>query len=268
MTKDERIALICQHLYSHGESTIQTIAEITDASLATIRRDLQALEADGVIRRTHGGACIAKSAGVEVAFDLRENQNLYAKRAIADSAFDLIVSNSTIFLDAGTTVLQLARRLRLDPRPVSVFTNCLNVAQVLMNTPGVKIVVLGGQLRAENASMVGPIAEGMLDNLWIDQLFLGAGAIAPDACIYSLDENEARLNQKMIARAANTLLLADSSKFDQRLTYKVAALTHALTLITDDQLPEAWRLRLNEVGCTTLQASTQNQKHDDQDADE
>ena len=258
MTKDERLSLICQHLYSHGESTIQAIADVTDASLATIRRDLLTLEADGTIHRTHGGARIAKSAGVEVAFDLRENQNLYAKRAIAEVAYERIVPGSTVFLDAGTTVLQLARRLRLDPLPLSVFTNCLNVAQVLMNTPGITIVLLGGQLRAENASMVGALAEAMIENLWFDQLFLGAGAIAPDACIYSLDASEAQLNQKMLARAGTTLLLADSSKFDQRLTYRVAPLSESLTVISDEQLSAKWQTRLNELGCAVLTGSSQS----------
>ncbi|MCS3471457.1 DeoR family fructose operon transcriptional repressor [Pseudomonas sp. JUb42] len=257
MTKDERLSLICQHLYSHGESTIQTIADIADASLATVRRDLLSLEADGTIHRTHGGARIAKSAGVEVAFDLRENQNLFAKRAIAEVAYEQIVPGSSIFLDAGTTVLQLARRLRLDPLPLSVFTNCLNVAQVLMNTPGITIVLLGGQLRAENASMVGALAEAMIENLWFDQLFLGAGAIAPDACIYSLDASEAQLNQKMLARAGTTLLLVDSSKFDQRLTYRVAPLSPALTVISDEQLSGKWQARLQELGSPLLKGSAQ-----------
>lgn len=257
MTKDERLSLICQHLYSHGESTIQTIADIADASLATVRRDLLTLEADGTVHRTHGGARIAKSAGVEVAFDLRENQNLFAKRAIAEVAYEQIVHGSTIFLDAGTTILQLARRLRLDPMPLSVFTNCLNVAQLLMNTPGINVVLLGGQLRAENASMVGALAEAMIENLWFDQLFLGAGAIAPDACIYSLDASEAQLNQKMLARAGCTLLLADSSKFDQRLTYRVAPLSPLLTVISDDHLPGHWQSRLRELGCPLLNASSQ-----------
>ena len=266
MTKDERLSLICQHLYSHGESTIQTIADIADASLATVRRDLLSLEADGTIHRTHGGARIAKSAGVEVAFDLRENQNLFAKRAIAEVAYEQIVPRSSVFLDAGTTVLQLARRLRLDPVPLSVFTNCLNVAQVLMNTPGITIVLLGGQLRAENASMVGALAEAMIENLWFDQLFLGAGAIAPDACIYSLDASEAQLNQKMLARAGSTMLLADSSKFDQRLTYRVAPLSAALTVISDEQLSGKWQARLQELDCPLLKASSQGIAAEDTEA--
>src|SRR5690606_38829480 len=126
-----------------------------------------------------------------------------------------------------------------------------------MNTPGITIVLLGGQLRAENASMVGALAEAMIENLWFDQLFLGAGAIAPDACIYSLDASEAQLNQKMLARAGSTLLLADSSKFDQRLTYRVAPLSPSLTVISDELLPASWRSKLKELGCTLLKASSQ-----------
>jgi DeoR family fructose operon transcriptional repressor len=170
---------------------------------------------------------------------------------------------SSIFLDAGTTVLQLARRLRLDPLPLSVFTHCLYVAQVLMNTPGISIVLLGGQLRAENASMVGALAEAMIENLWFDQLFLGAGAIAPDACIYSLDASEAQLNQKMLARAGSTWLLVDSSKFDQRLTYRVAPLTEALTVVSDEQLSSKWQARLKELGCGLLTGSSQSMAAED-----
>jgi DeoR/GlpR family transcriptional regulator of sugar metabolism len=140
--------------------------------------------------------------------------------------------------------------LRLNPMSVSVFTNCLTVAQLLMDVPGLKITVLGGQLRPENASLVGGAAEAMLDRLWFDNLFIGAGAIADDGSIYSLDESEARLNEKMLTRAAKAVLLADSSKFGQRLTYKVAPLQLGLTVISDDGLSRAWFDRLDGVGCT------------------
>jgi DeoR/GlpR family transcriptional regulator of sugar metabolism len=248
--KNDRLSAIREHLYKHGTSSIQAIADSVGASLATIRRDLQILEEEGVVSRDHGSARIAKTAGIEVAFELREKQNLSAKRAIAAAAFEMILPNSTIFLDAGTTVLQLARQLRLNPMSVSVFTNCLTVAQLLMDVRGLKIAVLGGQLRPENASLVGGAAEAMLDRLWFDNLFIGAGAIADDGCIYSLDESEARLNEKMLTRAAKAVLLADSSKFGQQLTYKVAPLRAGLTVISDEGLPRAWFDRLDGVGCT------------------
>lgn len=247
--KDDRFSAIRQFLYSRGSSSILEIAETVNASAATVRRDLQQLEADGVITRTHGGARLAEGNGVETAFEVREQQRLSAKRAIADQAFAGIRPNSAVFLDAGTTVLQIARRIRLNPMPLSVFTNCVTVAQVLMDVAPLRVTLIGGVLRPENASMVGSIAEETLERLWFDQLFLGAGALAEDCCIYSLDESEARLNGKMLARASSSTLVIDSSKFGKRLTYRVAPVNPDLDVITDDGLTTQWRERLANEGC-------------------
>lgn len=245
--KGDRLSAIRQYLYNHGFSHIQAIADEVGASLATVRRDLLALEAQGAIVRTHGGARIADTAGIEIGFELREQSNLAAKRAIGDAAFELLIPKSSVFLDAGTTVLQIARRLRLDPMPLSVFTNCVSVAQVLMDVSDVRVTLIGGQLRPENASMVGPIAQSALERLWFDQLFLGAGAVADDGCIYSLDDQEARINEMMIARSAQTALLVDSSKFGNRLTYRVAPLSKQLHVLTDDAISPEWQTRLGEL---------------------
>ena len=262
--KDDRLSLIRQHLYSNGHSSIQTIADAVGASLATVRRDLLLLESEGVIVKTHGGARIADAAGIELAFELREQRNLPAKRSIGAAAFDRITPHSTVFLDAGTTVLQLARRLRIDPIPLSVFTNCLTLAQLLIDVRDLRITLIGGYLRPENASMVGSLAEEMLERLRFDHLFLGAGAVAEDCCIYSLDEQEARLNEKMLSRSAHKTLLVDSTKFGRHLTYRVAALTADLHVITDDGLDKSWMGRLRERGCPTTVVQATSGKHVEQ----
>ena len=92
-------------------------------------------------------------SNIELRFDDRESHNLEAKRGIADAAYRMLKPHSTVFLDAGTTVLQLARRLRIEPLPLTVFTNGLAVAQALLDVPKVRVNVLGGQLRNENASV-------------------------------------------------------------------------------------------------------------------
>jgi len=247
--KGGRATQIRQHLYGAGPSSVQAIADAVGASVATVRRDLQALEAEGVIIRDHGGARIADRIGTEVAFEQREQQNLGAKRAIAEAAYAMIEPNSAIFLDAGTTVYQLARRLRLDPIPVAVFSNCIPIAQELLNVTEISVTLLGGRLRRENASMVGTLTENALDGLWFDQLFLGGGAVADDACIYSADADEARANTKMINRASRTHLLVDSSKFGQRQTYRVGNLADGLHVVTDTGLGDDWATRLSELGC-------------------
>jgi len=247
--KGDRISAIRQHLFREGFSTVQQISSALGASVATIRRDLLVLEAENVIVRSHGGARIKESVEGEIAFEVREQHNLAAKRAIGDAAFNMIAPNSAVFLDAGTTILQVARRIRLNPMPLSVFTNCLTVAQVLMDVSELKVTLLGGEIRAENASMVGSFAAEMLDRLWFDLLFLGAGAIAGDCCMYSLNEKEARLNEKMLSRTSQKTLLVDSSKFGHPLTYKVAQLSAGIRVITDAGIAPAWQHRIKKAGC-------------------
>lgn len=242
--KDNRLLEIRKLLYADGTSSVQDIATAVGASVATVRRDLIMLESEGMISRTRGGAKIANSSGQEVAFTLREEQMLAEKRAISDLAYARLRPGSSILMDAGTTVLQLARCIRLRPMPLSVFTNCIPVAQILMDVPDVKVTLLGGVLRSENASMVGTLIERMLDELWFDQLFLGAGALADDCSIYTLDEAEARLNARMIMRSSERMLLIDSTKFGHYLTYRVSPLRDTLSVITDSGLPREWQDRL------------------------
>ena len=192
---------------------------------------------------------LPRRRGSEVAFEHREQIALPAKRAIGEAAFALLRPDTAVFLDAGTTVLQLARRLRLNPLPLRVFTNCLPVAQVLMPVPEVAVTLLGGSLRVQNASTVGMLAEDALERLWFDQLFLGVGAIAEDGAISSADEQEARLNARMLTRAAQVIVLTDADKFGQRLTYRVAPLGPGQHIVTEARLDAAWQARLARLGC-------------------
>jgi DeoR/GlpR family transcriptional regulator of sugar metabolism len=236
--KTDRLDLIRSHLYANGFSSIQDIADAVGASLATVRRDLQVLQQDGAIDRVHGGARIAEGSSVELAFQ---------ERAIANAAYEQLSPRTAIFLDAGTTVLQLAKLIRIHSMPLRIFTNGLIVAQEFMNVPNLDVVLIGGQLRSENASLVGPQAEAMLDSIWFDQLFLGASAVSGDGAIYSVDSAEASLNRKMLTRSTNRFVLADSSKFGTTATYKVAPLSSA-KLITDTHLSNDWKAQLIDLG--------------------
>ena len=144
-------------------------------------------------------------------------------------AYGLLRPHTTIFLDAGTTVLQLARRLRVEPLPLTIFTNGLAVAQDLVNVEGLSVNLLGGQLRNENLSMVGPYAERLLGEFWFDQLYLGTSAVRGDAQMYTLNPAEASLNRAMIARTSQAVLLADASKFGSSAPYAVAPIAEIQT---------------------------------------
>ncbi len=252
--KLDRVTAIRRHLFTKGFSSVGEIAVVVGVSEPTVRRDLMELEAQGVILRSHGGARIADGSGAEVAFEVREQINLVQKRAIGEAAYQMLRPGSAVFLDAGTTVLQLARRVRLNPIPLRVFTNCLAVAQMLMVVPEVTVTLLGGSLRAQNASVVGPMAEDALERLWFDQLFLGVGAVALGGEMSSADEQEARLNRGMLARTISPVILADGAKFGRQLTFQVARIGVGMRVVVDGGLSAAWQGRLAEFGCDLVLA--------------
>ncbi|MHA3914402.1 DeoR/GlpR family DNA-binding transcription regulator [Halovulum sp. GXIMD14793] len=251
--KFDRITAIRQVLFARGHMSIAELAAAVDASEPTIRRDLTVLERDGTIERTHGGAQISGNSDIEIAFESREQINLDVKRAIGERAYDMLNPGSSVFLDAGTTVLQLARLIRLRPMALRIFTNCLPVAQHLMQVPDVSVTLLGGALRVQNASMVGPLAEQALQSLWFDQVFLGVGAVGPDLAIYSADEQEARINKLMLERTNAPIILADSDKFNTRLTYQVGPLVGQMAIVSDTSLAHDFARKLNETGIALVQ---------------
>jgi DeoR family fructose operon transcriptional repressor len=244
--KSDRSTLIRDHLFAHGPATVEDLSAATGASPATIRRDLTALESQGLIQRDHGSARLAEGTGREIAFATRARDKLAEKRAIAEAAFPYLSPGQTVFLDAGTTTHQLARRIRLQPLPLTIATNCIPIAEELSGLTGITVLLIGGRYRPENASLVGLLAERALSDLWFDTLFMGTGAISPDLNLYSIDADEARANALMLTRATRTLILADSSKFGRALPYRVAPLTPETHLITDI-LPQDWRDRLAAI---------------------
>lgn len=246
--KIDRLGAIRQQLYANGQMAIADLCEAVGASIATVRRDLLTLEEQGLIERVHGGARLAQGASTELAFNQRENENIAAKRAIAERAFGMLRPHTTIFLDAGTTVLQLARRLRLEPMPLTAVTNGLPVAQELMGVPGVNVLILGGEVRPVNASIVGPHAKSQLDRMHFDQLFMGGGAVAEDLSILTTDLAEASLNTRMLARSRHRVALINSSKFGRSTTYVVGTVANVSCIISDSGLPTRWRQAIETAG--------------------
>lgn len=220
-------------LLANGQTPIQDIVDKLGASLATVRRDLIDLEKAGRVERLRGAARIANGSRNEVAFASREQHNLPAKRLIANRAAQFIEPSATVFLDSSTTVLQLARHIATSEIQTRVFTNSLSVALELAPFSHIEMTLIGGRIRSENMSSVGPLALKALDELWVDQLFLGATAIDDGARISSLDPDEAAVNARMISRAGHAYILADQSKLEAHSTHAVAQLNKNQTIISD-----------------------------------
>jgi len=257
--ESDRLDTIRTYLYKNGATNIHDLSKALKISLATVRRDLLKLEESGAVERFHGGARLAQGSNIEIGFDIRMKQNMSAKRAIARIAYDFIEKNTSVFLDAGTTVLQLANLLRIKPLPCLLFTNGFRVAQELFDVPPLRLNLIGGSLRVENASFVGPMAEQMLQTIWIDTLMLGITAIDRDGIIYSIDNEEAKLNATMMARSTKNILLLTPEKFAQRATFVVDKVKQDTILISSYGLADEWKKHVKNWGCKLIIADQHNE---------
>lgn len=236
LTMQQRREEILSQAYQSGHVTVRQIAVRLDVSEATVRRDLHELAADGLLELTHGGASIARTS--DYSFLSKSTRNLDAKKVIADIAADIIQDGDQIFLDSGTTCFVAAPALRAK-RQLSVIVNSVRTAQELQS-PGVDVLLLGGQFRQERMDIVGPIAIETLEHFRGYRAFLGTDGISMDFGLTSVDVESAHINKLASNNAQESILLADSSKFDTPKLYKIMDFGNLSLVITERQPPAGW----------------------------
>lgn len=208
---EERQAQIMRLLQEHQTMTNEQLAKAVYASLPTIRRDLTALERRGLVRRTRGGAALmGLTQQLEVPLSLRQKEQTQQKMQIARKALGLVERGATLFLDASTTVYQLARILPTD-MDLTVITNSIRVG-ALLSQRNIRTYILGGLLNESFYSTGGAYAIEMVKNLRVDAMFFSANALTDEGEIMDFSESEAHLRQEIIARSNRVYFLCDSSK--------------------------------------------------------
>jgi DeoR/GlpR family transcriptional regulator of sugar metabolism len=225
MAHPTRRDLLLSHLQTSGDASVAELAGDLGVTPATIRRDLQWLAGEGRVLRTYGGATLAeRRAG-------RQPTATAAKRAIAAAAVRLVPDGATIAIGSGTTTLELARRL-VDRR-LTVITNALDVANVLVDRPGIELVILGGVVRPGMHSLLGHLAELATAELRADTLFMGIGAISVEHGLMNDSIPEIQTDRALRRMARSVVVLADATKFDQVAPAYVFDLDEVETIITD-----------------------------------
>ena len=225
--------------------SVTEIAEAEDVSEATVRRDLRALEEEGLIERSHGGALPVTSVGGEQPYDRKEVQNLEAKTAIANRAVEEIYGGQVVFFDAGTTTMQVARAAPTDGSYLPVVNSPLLALELAAEDAEVKMT--GGSLRHRTRALVGPTAESFMARTSFDLLFLGTNGIEPEG-LYTPNEDEARMKELMVERSERVVLLADSSKFGERSFVRFADLAGIDLFVTEANPPSELREALDSSG--------------------
>jgi DeoR family transcriptional regulator of aga operon len=204
-------------------------------SEVTNRADLAALEGSGMLRRVRGGALAVPTGAREAAMEASAERDADVKRAIGRRAAGLVASGSSVFLDVGSTTLEVARALvdRRDLADVVVLTNGLAIALALEPAvPRFTVVVTGGTLRPLQHSLVAPIAVDTVAGLHADLAILGCTGIDEDGVVSNVNLPESEVKRAMIAAADRRVLVADASKAGVRHLAAVGHLRDFAVLVT------------------------------------
>ena len=234
MLVGERRRRIIELLASHERAQVGELAARFSVSESTIRRDLQLLSENGVLERTHGGAL--QPSRFEPSFGQKETESRQEKLAVAREAMRLIEQGQTIFLDAGTTTLELARLLP-PRRDITVATNSVPIAAELANR--VRLILTGGAVKELTLALTGPMAERSIEQMHVDIAFVGMNGVSASAGLTTPTLEEAATKAKMIASARLAVVLADSTKLGVVTFARVAGLDEVDLIITDERAPAA-----------------------------
>ena len=246
MRQAERLATILERLSENGGVGVAELAAELDASAATVRRDLQLLEEQRLLSRTHGGA-VAHGMLYELPLRYRSARYGDEKRRIAAAAAERVSEGMVVGLTGGTTTTEVARGL-LDRRRLTIVTNSLSIAAELAVRPNLKLVVTGGVARPESYELIGPLAEASLTGLNIDLAIVGVDGISRDAGLTTHHEAEAHTNRALIDRARRALVVADSSKVGQTSFARICEADRVDELITDSVADPDELAGLREAG--------------------
>ncbi len=247
MFAEERQRAIVRKVRDAGSVSVDELVEQFGVSAPTIRADLARLESKGLVVRTHGGAIRAEGTLFEPSHDERSVIRRAEKQAIARAAAALVHPGETVLLDAGTTTLELALVLR-GCRPLTVVTNSLAIAAVLMECTGIEIIMVGGQVQRLRRATLGPLAMRFLDGFRVDKAFLGFNGVEADAGFTVVDFDAAEVKRRMMQTGAQTVVLVDSDKIGRVAFAAAAPIGAADLLITDDRAQPAQIARLREKG--------------------
>ena len=237
---EERQQLIARLIEEHGRARVSDLSQRFGVSSVTIRKDLAALEHEGRLVRTHGGAVAASRAGAERAFDVRERLQRSEKDAIGREAASMVSDGESIALDASTTALALARHLkgRGGWLHLTVITNGLRIAAELAGHPGITVAMPGGFVRWEALSVVGPLGEGLFEKVNIHKAFMGAAGFTLEAGLSDATEEEAQIKRLMVDGASQVIGLVDHTKWGRTAFATFCRTAALMAVVADDLAPE------------------------------
>jgi DeoR/GlpR family transcriptional regulator of sugar metabolism len=262
MAPHERWNSLLEIVARDGNLEVEQAARELGVSAATIRRDLDHLAQQQMLTRTRGGA-MANSVSYDLPLRYKSTRRATEKERIARATAALVPPGAIVGLNGGTTTTEVARALATraglaangtDGTTLTVVTNALNIANELIVRRHVKIVVTGGVARPQSYELIGPLATTLLGEIALDQLCLGVDAISVSHGATAYNEGEASINQLMVTRAREVIVVADSSKLGRHAFARICSIDKVDVLVTDTAADEAATAPFTDAGIRIIRA--------------
>ncbi|HDI4346825.1 TPA: DeoR/GlpR transcriptional regulator [Staphylococcus aureus] len=228
---EKRHELILEELSHKDFLTLQELIDRTGCSASTIRRDLSKLQQLGKLQRVHGGAMLKENRMVEANLTEKLATNLDEKKMIAKIAANQINDNECLFIDAGSSTLELIKYIQA--KDIIVVTNGLTHVEALLKK-GIKTIMLGGQVKENTLATIGSSAMEILRRYCFDKAFIGMNGLDIELGLTTPDEQEALVKQTAMSLANQSFVLIDHSKFNKVYFARVPWL-ESTTIITSEK---------------------------------
>jgi DeoR/GlpR family transcriptional regulator of sugar metabolism len=231
MLAEERLEKIVTILKEQGFAQVEYLAQVLQVSDMTVRRDLGKCQQRGILRRCHGGAMLVGVNRQETSYANKSREHQNVKKNIAETAAALVKERMTVFLDAGTTTFEIARRIRQMGR-ITIVTNDVYIVHSLLAFQP-ELIYIGGSIQKKTGSAAGGFAEQMVGQMHFDVAFLGAHSINGYFEVMTPTLEKRFLKNRLMEKSGETYIVADHSKFNKNALYRIDSLADYTGVITD-----------------------------------
>ncbi len=247
----ERRLAIIKYLKEHNTSSITSLSEVFLSSPNTIRKDLKILEREGLVKCVYGGVMISDNSSLDRPLLSRRIEAHEEKVKIAQKAVGLIREGDTIILDAGTTTEEIAKALR-GKKDITVITNAINIAQILVEESDITVTLSGGILMEKTHSLIGFTAEQFFQDIHADKLFLSAGGVSFEYGLTNPNVFEIPVKKAMMKSAKEIILVVHSEKLGRNTLVSFASLDSINKVIVDAKISPQFKEELEARGLEVI----------------
>lgn len=240
----ERRNKIKEILLETKSVSVSEIASLCNVTLETVRRDFEALEADGFLERVHGGAILRRRAKMNVDFNTLSTLLVENKQVIAHKAAEFIIPGDCIFVDHSSTALRLLDEIpNLDTIELNVLTNSLGVISKLINYPNITTTAVGGVINCRSHGLFGSVTTSFFSEYHLDKAFISCRSLHMEKGLCDANEQEADIHKAAIRNSTSVYLIMDHTKLDRTNFSRISnwPIPNLAALITDKPLSAAWR---------------------------